>query len=106
METEITDKQNTPEGGSDVPTCCDRPNYEELCGCVGIVCSDRLNARFETEDEYHGRLSQATMKQQYDNGADWYFAADCKKCDNGVIRHNVTVEGPADNATPQTEKVN
>jgi hypothetical protein len=60
-----------------------RPRYEDLCDCVGVICSDRLNAGFETEDEYSGKLNQKTIKQHYDNGADWYFDADCEKCDGG-----------------------
>lgn len=63
-----------------------RPKFEDLCSCVGIVCSDRLNARFETYDEYHGILCQETIEQQYNNGADWYFDVDCVKCDCGEIK--------------------
>ncbi len=57
--------------------CESRPDFDELCGCAGIILSAPQQAHFDRLDQ-QGRVN--FMRSVYNHGADYYIDGDCAVC--------------------------
>jgi hypothetical protein len=60
-----------------------RPHFEELCSCVGVILTTSQGHFFDGAKP-EGRL--AITRAAYDGGADYFYDADCIQCGStGVL---------------------
>lgn len=61
-----------------------RPRWNDLCLCVTIHCSQSPQRPKETDAGYIQRKLD-TARAAYESGADWFYKADCKCCNQGSV---------------------